>query len=133
MENVLAALQRACEELLGRASGPFHLRLILQPTMATLLAIRAGLRDAKQGAPPFLWTFFSDHAERKRLIQSAWKDIGKLFVIAIVLDVIYQFVELHAFRWLQTIIVVLVLAILPYTIVRSIVTRLGQNWKRPTS
>ena len=133
MENVVTAVERACQELLGRASGPFHLRLILQPTMATLLAIRAGLRDAKQGAPPFLFTFFTDHAERKRLIQSAWKDIGKLFVIAIVLDVIYQFVELHAFRWLQTIIVVLVLAILPYTIVRSIANRLGQNWKRPTS
>ena len=133
MESVVTAVERACQELLGRASGPFHLRLILQPTMATLLAIRAGLRDAKLGVPPFLWTFFTDHAERKRLIQSAWKDIGKLFVIAIVLDVVYQFVELHAFRWLQTLIVVLVLAILPYTIVRSLASRLGQKRNSPTN
>jgi hypothetical protein len=133
MENAVSAVERACQELLGRSSGPFHLRLILQPTMATLLAIRAGLRDARAGAPPFLVTFFTDRAERKRLVQSASKDIGKLFVIAIVLDVIYQFVELHAFRWLQTVIVVVVLAILPYTIVRSLVSRLGQKRNSPTS
>src|SRR5215831_8649188 len=133
MENALTAVERACQELLGRASGPFHLRLILQPTMASLFAFRAGLRDGRAGNPPFLWTFFTDHAERKRLVQSAWKDIGKLFVIALVLDVIYQFVELHAFRWLQTIIVVIVLAILPYTIVRSLVSRLAQKRNSPTS
>ena len=133
MENVLTPLQRAVEELLGRASGPFHLRLLLQPTMASLLAIRAGLRDARQSAPPFLWTLVTEPAERKRLIQSAWKDIGKIFMIAIGLDVVYQIVALHSFRWLQTLIVAVVLAVLPYVILRGIVNRLAQKRNKPTS
>jgi hypothetical protein len=133
MQNVLTPLQQAVEELLGRASGPFHLRLLLQPTMASLLAIRAGLRDARQGAPPFLWTLVTDPAERKRLIQSAWRDIGKIFMIAIALDVVYQIVALHSFRWLQTLIVAIVLAVLPYLILRGIVNRLAQKRNKPTS
>lgn len=133
METISAALQRAVEQLLGRASGPFHLRLILQPTMATLFAIRAGLRDARQGLSPFLWTFATDPDKRKRLIASAWKDIGKLMVMAVALDIAYQFVALKAFHLLQTVIVVLVLAVVPYAVIRGPVGRLAQKRKSPTS
>jgi hypothetical protein len=133
METVSAALERAVDQLLGRASGPFHLRLLLQPTMATLLAIRAGLRDAREGWVPFLWTFFTDPVERSRLLHSAWKDIGKLLAMALVLDVAYQIVTLKAFFLLQTVIVVLVLAILPYAILRGIVGRLAQKRNKPTN
>jgi hypothetical protein len=133
MENVSAALQQAVAELLGRASGPFHLRLLLQPTMATLLAIRAGRRDAREGHPPFLLAFVSDPTERQRLLHSAWKDIGKIFVVALALDAVYQLVELHGFSLLQTLLVAIMLAILPYVLLRSIVTRLTQKRKSPTS
>jgi len=121
------ALSRAVEELLGRASGPMHLRLILQPCMATLLAIRAGRRDARSGQSPFLWTFLTVPGERKRLAKTAWKDVGKIFVIALLLDTIYQIVALHQFRILQTLLVAVVLAILPYLLIRGPVTRIARG------
>jgi hypothetical protein len=34
-------------ELGGRVGGPMTFRLVLQPTIATLVAVRAGLRDAR--------------------------------------------------------------------------------------
>jgi hypothetical protein len=40
-------LARTWEELIGRASEPMKLRLILQPIAATIIAIRAGVRDAR--------------------------------------------------------------------------------------
>lgn len=49
MDAISEIFSRAIEQLLGRASGPLHLRLVIQPIMATILAIRAGLRDAREG------------------------------------------------------------------------------------
>ena len=43
---------RAWEQLVGRLSGPMKLRFILQPATAVFFAIRAGLKDAREGYPP---------------------------------------------------------------------------------
>ena len=43
MEDTLA---RVWEHLIGRLSGPLTFRLLLQPAMSTLFAVRDGLRDA---------------------------------------------------------------------------------------
>ena len=127
MDTVLDALKRAVDELLGRASGPMHLRLIMQPLMATFFAVRAGLRDARQGQSPFLSTYVKDPEQRRRLTVSAWKDIGKLLVMAVLLDTVYQIIAMHTFRVLQTLIVAFVLAILPYVLVRGPVSRIARG------
>jgi len=117
---------RAIDELLGRASGPFHFRLILQPVMATLFAVRAGVRDAREGNPPFLYSLILHVDNRKNLAASAWKDVGKVFILAIVLDTVYQLVVLHAFRSLQTLIVAVVLSLIPYALVRGPAMRIAK-------
>jgi hypothetical protein len=48
MEDILA---RVWENLVGRVGGRLTLHLVLQPTMAAILAIRAGLKDAREGRP----------------------------------------------------------------------------------
>src|SRR4051794_19394067 len=65
-------------------------RLILQPAVAILLALRAGMRDAREGRPPFLWAVLSDQSRRRELMRHGWKDVGNVFLIALVLDSIYQ-------------------------------------------
>ena len=132
MDNILNALNRAVDELLGRASGPMHLRLIMQPAMATFFAIRAGLRDARENQSPFLWTFLTEPGERKRLAISVWKDIGKVFVIALILDTVYQIIALHQFRILQTLLVAVILAVVPYVLIRGPVTRIARARRRGT-
>jgi hypothetical protein len=118
-------LTRTWRELIGRAAGPEHLRLILQPLMASLLASLAGLRDAREGRPPFLWTLASDSNQRRSLLREGWKDVGKIFLIAVVLDVIYSLIVLHRVAPLQTLIVAIILAFVPYLVLRGIVTRLA--------
>ncbi len=124
MEAISEILNRATEQLLGRASGPLHLRLTIQPIVATILAIRAGLRDSREGKPPFFWTFLTSPEQRQILRQSGWKDIGKLFIVAIVLDTLYQLIVLRWFYPVQTFIVAVVVAVMPYTLLRGVVTRL---------
>ncbi len=126
MDALLDSFKRAIDDLLGRASGPMHFRLIMQPLMATFFAVRAGLRDAREGQSPFLLTYIQDPNARRRLTKSAWKDVGKVFVIAILLDIVYQIIALRAFHPLQTAIVAFVLAILPYVLVRGPVSRVAR-------
>ena len=47
------------------------------------------------------------------------KDVGKIFIMAVVLDTIYQLTVLKAFYLGELLLVVMVSAILPYLVVRS--------------
>jgi len=115
---------RVGTQLLGRVTGPMKFRLVLQPCMAAFFAIRAGLADAKTGKSPYFMTMVSDPKVRTQLIKDGWTSVGKVFILAIVLDVIYQIIELHFVYVGEAIIVAFILAILPYLILRGIVTRI---------
>ncbi len=133
LNGMLAALissnvwDRVGTQLLARVTGPMKFRLVLQPCMAAFFAIRSGLADAKTGKSPYFWTMVSDPAERAELIKDGWKSVGKVFILAIVLDVIYQVIELHFVYVGEAIIVAVILAILPYLILRGIVTRIARR------
>src|SRR3954452_21688792 len=120
-------LQRVWEKLVGRASGPMNFRLIVQPLMASLLAIRAGVRDARDGRPAFFWAALSDPAYRPELLQQGWKDVGKVFILAIVLDSIYQLIVHRGVYLLELLITAFVLAIVPYVLVRGPVNRIART------
>jgi hypothetical protein len=111
-----------------RLSGPLHIRFILQPLMATILAVRAGLRDARAHQPAFLWTVLSERAQRRALIRSGWKDVGMVFTVAVLVDGFYQFLVLRWFHPLQALIVGFLLAFVPYAAVRGPVTRAARRW-----
>lgn len=130
-QTASALLPHIDEMLVGRETGPLHLRLIMQPLMAIFLAVRVGLRDAREGRPPyFFWPVFVDKLHRKELISTAWKDIGKVFIAALVLEAVY---EIIVYRWLyptQAVVVAVVLAIIPYLLVRGPVTRLAYRYMK---
>jgi hypothetical protein len=112
------------EMLIGRAHGPLSLRLIFQPTVAAIFAIRAGLKDARAERTPYLWSMFTNPLDCRDLLRDGWKDIGKVFIIAVVLDVVFALI-VH--RWIfpgQALLVGTVLAIVPYVLIRGPVTRI---------
>ena len=130
MDAISEMVHRAVEQLLGRASGPLHIRLVIQPIMAAILLIRAGLRDSREGKPAFFWTILTIPKERQILLRSGWKDIGKLFIVAMVLDALYQLIVFRGFYVVQSLIVAMVLVVIPYTILRGVVTRLTRGLYR---
>jgi hypothetical protein len=121
---------RIAENLSERVSGPMHLRFLLQPIMATLLAIRSGLKDAKTGKPPYFWSLIFhpyDPSRRREMIKDGWQSISKLFCAAIALDLIYQFIAQPFIYLRQAIIVAFLLAVVPYLVLRGAVTRLASR------
>jgi hypothetical protein len=73
---------------------------------------------------------------RRALLQEGWKDVAKLFVIAIMIDCIYQIIELRWFYPLEALMVAAILAVLPYLLIRGPLNRAvrrwisGQRWRR---
>ena len=122
MEEIWA---RFVENLAGRVSGPMKLRLLFQPLMAVLFAVRSGMNDAKAGRPAFLWALVHAPAHRGDMLRDAWKSAGKVFVLAMVLDVVYQLVVLRKVYPGEVFLVAFTLAIVPYVLVRSLVARLA--------
>lgn len=122
---------RSWEMLVGRVDGPLTFRLIFQPTVAAILAIRAGLKDAEHDLTPFLWSAFNNAVHRKQLLREGWRDVSTVFMVAVLLDVIYA---LLVHRWVypgQTLLVAAVLAIVPYLLIRGPVTRIARRrWRR---
>lgn len=132
MDTVLEMLSRGVEQILGRAGGPLHFRLLVMPLVASFMAVRAGLRDAREGQPTFLWAIVTNAAERGRLFRSAVKDVGKIFLVALVLDTIYQLVILRAFYPVQLLTVAVACAIVPYVLIRGPVSLLTRRlYKNP--
>jgi hypothetical protein len=120
MGDILARVQ---ENLLGRISGPMHFRIFLQPFMATLFAVLDGRKDALEGRPPFFWGLFTSSSSRRRMLHSGWKSVGKVFIFALILDAIYQYIELSKFYPGEAVMVALLLAFVPYLMFRGVANR----------
>lgn len=118
---------RFVADLTDRVSGPMKFRLLLQPVMAAIFAVKSGLSDARAGKPPYFWALFTDPAHRRDMLRDGWKSVGKVFVLAMVLDVIYQVIVMRFVYPGEVIIVAVLLAIVPYLIVRGLVTRLARS------
>jgi hypothetical protein len=130
MDAILDMLFRRGEHLIGRASGPLNFRLVVMPLVVTILAIRAGLRDAREEHRPFFWNLLTNPADAFR---SSVGDIGRIFIVALVLDSTYQLVVL---RWIypgELLVVAVACAIVPYALIRGPVTRLARIflWSDP--
>jgi len=118
---------RFLDNMVARVSGPMKLRLFLQPTMATIFAIRSGLKDAREGRPPFLWAVFTDAASRHSLIRDGWKSVGKVFILAMALDIVYQIIVAHFVYPLEVVVTAFLLALVPYICLRGLTTRVARK------
>lgn len=127
MEEFLA---RFFTNLTDRVGGPMTFRLILQPAMAILLALRAGMKDAREGRPPYFWTILTDPARRTDLIREGWKSVARVFVLAVIMEVIYQWIVLRWFYPGEAVTVAVLLAVVPYVLLRGPINRLVRRLRR---
>jgi hypothetical protein len=106
-------------DLVGRIDGPMSFRLLLQPVMAIVFAMRDGRRDAREGRAPYFWALFTEPSHRRELLRDGWHGVYRVFALALVLDLIYQYVVFRHFFPLQTLVVAFVLALVPYVLLRG--------------
>ena len=112
-------------QLFGRFEGPLHLRLILQPCIAAIFGYLDGTKDAKAGAPPYFWSMKDmPRDDRTVAIKHGWSRIGKVFILALAFDCVFQFLTTKSIAVLPSILVATILAILPYLFFRGLINRI---------
>ena len=143
----MRSLPQVWREIVARTEGPFAFRFYLQPLMAILFAVRDGLRDAAAGRPPYLWSLFTNPADRWERVREGWRSVGKILALAIVLDLLYQVVVFHGVRPVkgflegvlalflgvrpvEGLVVAFTLAVVPYALLRGPVNRLYRRVSR---
>jgi hypothetical protein len=121
-------LMKVWDELIGRWNGPFAFRFILQPLVAAILAVRAGLRDARTSRPAYGWAIITDSAHFRDLLREGWKDVARLFFVAVLVDIIYEIIAFRRIYPVQPLIVALCVAVPPYLLIRGPVNRIVRRW-----
>jgi hypothetical protein len=126
----MRTLAEAWREIAERPEGPFAFRFYFQPLMATFFALRDGIHDAKAGRRAYFWSLFTDPAGRRDRLRDGWRSVEKIFLLAIVLDLLYQVVVLKGLRPLETLVVAATLALGPYILLRGPANRLFRRIAR---
>ena len=121
-------LTRIWHNMLDRPGGPFVFRFVLQPVMATLGALRDGLRDARTGRAPFLWTMLTDPSRRRGRLDEALIATSRIVLLGLVMDTVYQVIEFDTFHPAEAVIITLLLAFVPYLLLRGMATRVARRW-----
>jgi hypothetical protein len=70
---------------------------------------------------------------RGYLLHEGWKAMLRVFILALVMDAIYQFIVLRWFYPGEAVITALILAFVPYLLIRGPVNRLARVWNRKTA
>jgi hypothetical protein len=114
-------------KLLARIQGPMSFRLIVQPLVACFIGAREGLKDAREGKPPYFLSLFHSAEQRRLLFREGWKHISKIYIIAVILDGVFQVIVFHRFRLVGALIIAAILAPLPYAIARGLANRFARR------
>jgi hypothetical protein len=120
--------ERIWDNLLGRAGGPMTFRFILQPIMAALAAFKDGIADARAGRAPYFWTILSDPAKRGGRLHEGLISTARVLLLGLVMDVIYQYIDADTFHPAESVIIAVLLAFVPYLLLRGLVTHVARRW-----
>ena len=121
------------EDMVARLSGPGRFRFIMQPLVAIFLGSRDGVKDARRGATPFLWSLFFHREHRAELLRSALASVRNLVAVAILLDIISQYLIFHEIHPGAAILLGPVLIAMPYALARALSNRIARRGPGPAA
>ena len=128
MESFVHDVVRFYDDLINRTHGPMSFRFVLQPSMAVLMALRDGFKDARTGRRPYFRKIVNDPAARRESLHEGTKATGRILLLGLVMEIIYQYKVLGTFHVLEAINVIAILCFLPYLLLRGPINRLVRWW-----
>ncbi len=128
-----ATIERVLRQLAERPGGPMSFRFILQPAMAAIAAIHDARIDARLGRSPFVWTMLHNPPERIARLREAANATARIVLLGLVMDTIYQIIVLQRFFPVEAVIIALLLALVPYVVLRGLALRIARRWRSRSS
>ena len=85
-------------------------------------------RTPGPGALPFSGPILTDPAKRAGRLHEALIATARIILLGLVMDVIYQFIEFETFHPAEAVIIALLLAFVPYLLLRGLIARVARWW-----
>lgn len=120
--------QRMWRDFLDRPSGPLSFRFFLQPIMASLAALHDGIKDARMGRTPYMLRLFSRPDHLTETLGEALHATARIVLLALAMDAMYQITVKDTFYPGEMVLVALILAVLPYILLRGGISRIARRW-----
>jgi hypothetical protein len=124
----LEVQQPMWSDIFARAHGPMTFRFYLQPIMAAIAALHDGVNDARSGHKAFFWTAVWDKTQRTGRLREGLTSTARILLLGLCMDTIYQFKVLDHFYPAEAVVISLLLAVIPYFILRWIVELVSRRW-----
>jgi len=125
--------ERIWQNMLDRPGGPMTFRFILQPVMATVAAMYDGINDARTGRSYYLWTILTNPAKRMGRLHEGLISTARVLLLGLCMDLIYQYIAFDTFHPGEAVIVAVLLAFVPYLLLRGPIARIAHWWRRDAS
>jgi hypothetical protein len=125
--------RRFWSNLIERPEGPMSFRFVLQPVMASIAALKDGIKDARTGRSPYFWTILSNPEKRTARLNEGLISTAQILVLGLVMDCIYQYKVFDTFYPGEAVNVALILAFIPYLLLRGPIARIARHWVAPSA
>jgi hypothetical protein len=122
-------LGRIWQNMIDRPAGPMTFRFILQPIIAGSAALYDGIKDARNGRSHYLWTVLADPSKRIGRLREGVISTARVILLGLVMDTIYQRLVFDTFHPAEAVITALLLAFVPYVLLRGPFSRLAFWWR----
>lgn len=124
---------RVWHDLLERRDKLFRFRFILQPVMAAIAALHDGVEDARLGRTPYFWALISRPNERVERLAEGVISTARVLLLGLIMDTVYQLIVLKTFYPVEADIIAIVLALIPYLLLRGPILRVVRWWRDRSS
>jgi hypothetical protein len=119
---------RIWRDIFERPGGPMTFRFILQPCMAAIAAAYDGIKDARFGRNPYLWTILTNPHESAGRLREGLIATARILLLGLGMDAIYQATVLKTFYPGEMVIIAILLAFVPYLLLRGPFARIAHWW-----
>ncbi|MBQ0822131.1 hypothetical protein KBI52_18230 [Microvirga sp. HBU67558] len=121
---------RVWRDIASRPGGPMTFRFILQPCMAAIAAFHDGAKDARLGRSPYLWSLLTSPTESSGRLGEGLIATARIILLGLAMDAVYQATVLKTFYPGEMVLIAILLAFLPYVLLRGPFARLVRWWSR---
>jgi hypothetical protein len=121
--------ERFWADIFGRLHGPMTFRFYLQPTMALVAALHDGINDVRRGHKAFFWTALRDESQDRGRLREGLISTSRIALLGLSMDALYQVNVFDRFYPVEAVMMALLLAVLPYFVLRWIVEHVARAWR----
>src|SRR5262245_39009856 len=109
--------ERFWSDIAGRVGGPMTLRFFLQPTLGFIAALKDGIKDARV-----------DPLQPGGHLHEGLIATSQMMLIGFAMDTIYQLKQFDHFYPVEAVLMVLLLAVIPYFVFRWVIEHIARWW-----